>query len=59
MGKSLSFLLIGLAAGFVIGTMVNQAKDQLESPEKLADDLESRLKELEQGLKSSELASRN
>lgn len=44
------FLMVGVAAGFVLGTLVQQAEKVQESPERLADDLDERLKALEGGL---------
>lgn len=54
MGRSIGFLIVGLTAGFVLGVLVNRVEtDRKEhEAENLADDLASRLAQLEESAKA-------
>jgi len=49
MGRGIGFLIVGLAAGFVLGTLVSrvEAEKKEHEAEDLADDLATRLAQLE------------
>lgn len=57
-GKNLGFLIVGLAAGFVLANMLHRAEqDSLESPEELIDSIDAKLQELESNVATPESVS--
>ncbi|MCB0826701.1 MAG: hypothetical protein KDC26_10970 [Armatimonadetes bacterium] len=49
MGKGLGFLVVGVAIGFVLGTVSKKLVEEKENdPERLADNLEEQLNKLEE-----------
>ncbi|MDI9641473.1 hypothetical protein QPK87_07360 [Kamptonema cortianum] len=47
MGRDFSFLLIGVAVGFILANAVRHAQEAEADPDKLVDNLEKRLDQLE------------
>ncbi|MEZ5162480.1 MAG: hypothetical protein R2688_01770 [Fimbriimonadaceae bacterium] len=54
MGKGLGFLVVGVAIGFVLGTVSKKLVEEKENdPERLADNLEEQLNKLEERVSTS------